>query len=90
MFQQPHIWLLVALGFSNHKPGSLLRLHTGQSDDLSDIMSQLEHELRLSSSTGLTTDAKIEKVVKRTVRVAHNIPNLRSQLVNFLGIMQHQ
>jgi hypothetical protein len=49
-------------------------------------MTQLELELRLSSSTGLT-GAKIEKLVKRTVRVAHDIPYLRAQLVNFLGVI---
>jgi len=49
-------------------------------------MTQLEMELRLSSSTGLT-NAKIEKLVKRTVRVAHDIPYLRAQLVNFLGVI---
>ena len=70
-------------GFNNHKPGSLLLFHMGQSDNFSKIMSQLELELRLSSSTGLT-NAKIEKLVKRTVRVAHDIPNLRAQLVDFL------
>ena len=43
-------------------------------------------ELRLSSSTELTV-AKIEKLVKRTVRVAHDIPYLRAQLVNFLGVI---
>ena len=43
-------------------------------------------ELRLSSSTGLF-DAKIEKLVKRTVRVAHDIPYLRAQLVNFPGVI---
>jgi len=48
-------------------------------------MNQLELELRLSSSTGLT-NAEIEKLVKRTVRVAHDIPYLRAQLVNFLGV----
>jgi hypothetical protein len=64
----------------------LLLFHTGQSDDLSEIMSQLELELRLSSSTGLTK-AKIEKLVKRTLRVAHDITNLRAQLVNFLGVI---
>jgi len=74
-------------GFNNHKPGSLLLFHTGQSDNLSKIISQLEAlELRLNSSAGLT-DAKIKKLVKRTVRVAHDIPNLRAQLVNFLGIV---
>ena len=73
-------------GFNNHKPGPLSLFHTGQSDDLSKIMSQLGLELRLSSSSGLA-DAKIEKLVKRTVRVAHDIPNLRAQLVNFLGII---
>jgi len=50
------------------------------------MMTQLELELRLSSSTGLT-NAKIEKLVKRTVRVAHDIPYLRAQLVNFLGVI---
>jgi hypothetical protein len=49
-------------------------------------MSQLELELRLSCSIGLT-NAKIEKLIKRTVRVAHDIPSLRAQLVNFLGII---
>ena len=73
-------------GFNNHKPGSLSLFHTGQSDDLSEIMTQLELELRLSSSTGLT-DAKVAKLVKRTVRVAHNIPYVRAQLVNFLGVI---
>jgi hypothetical protein len=73
-------------GFNNHKPGPLSLFHTGQSDDLSKIMSQLGLELRLSSSSGLA-DAKIEKLVKRTVRVAHDIPNLCAQLVNFLGII---
>ena len=29
-------------GFKNHKPGSLLLFHTGQSDDLSEIMTQLD------------------------------------------------
>jgi len=75
---QPHI--------RSHKPGSLSLFHAGQSDDLSEIMTQLEMELRLSSSTGLT-NAKIEKLVKRTVRVAHDIPYLRAQLVNFLGVI---
>jgi len=60
--------------------------HTGQSDNLSEITTQLELELRLSSSTGLT-DAKIEKLVKRRVRVAHDIPYLRAQLVIFLGVI---
>jgi len=69
-------------GFNDHKPGSLSLFHTAQSDNLS--VTQLELELRLSSSTGLT-DAKIEKLVKRTLRVAHDIPYLRAQLVNFLG-----
>jgi len=46
-------------GFNNHKPGSLSLFHMGQSDNLSEILTQLELELRLSSSTGLT-DAKIE------------------------------
>ena len=46
-------------GFNDHKPGSLSLFHMGQSDNLSEIMTQLELELRLSSSTGLT-DAKIE------------------------------
>jgi hypothetical protein len=72
--------------FNNHKPGSLLLFHTGQSDYLSKIMTQLELELRLSSSAGLT-NAKIEKLVKQTVRVAHDIPSLRAQLVNFLGVI---
>jgi len=49
-------------------------------------MTQLELELRLSSSTGLT-NAKIEKLVKQTVRVAQDIPYLRAQLVNFLGVI---
>ena len=49
-------------------------------------MTQLQLELRLKSSTGLT-EANIEKVVKRTVRVAHDIFSLRAQLVNFLGII---
>jgi hypothetical protein len=74
------------LSFNDHKPGSLLLFHTGQSDDLSEFMTQLELDLRLSSSTGLT-DAKIEELVKRTVRVAHDIPYLRTQLVNFLGVL---
>jgi len=58
----------------------------GQSDNLSEIITQLELGLRLSSSAGLT-DAKIEKLVKRTVRVAHDFPSLRAQLVNFLGVI---
>jgi hypothetical protein len=69
-------------GFNNHKPGSLSLFHTGQSDNLSEIMTQLELELRLSSLAGLT-HAKIEKLIKGTVRVAHDIPSLRAQLVNF-------
>jgi hypothetical protein len=73
-------------GFKDHKPGSLSLFDTGQSDDLSEIMTQLEMELRLSSLTGLI-DVKIEKLVKRTVRVAHDIPYLRAQLVNFLGVI---
>jgi hypothetical protein len=60
-------------GFNNHKPGSLSLFYTGQSDDLSEIITQLE------------MDAKIEKLVKRTVRVAQDIPYLCAQLVNFVG-----
>ena len=46
----------------------------------------MELELRLSSLTGLT-NAKIEKLGKQTVRVAHDIPYLRALLVNFLGVI---